>query len=87
MLLQKKTQQALEKLVDVSDVSYKRSLEYLFYGQAPSDPSELFRVVETGFPTHESYQVRPRSHLFAPLARIKSQLFRHRRLRVLPAFH
>lgn len=55
---------ALEKLVDVSDVSYKRSLEYLFYGQFPSDPSEIFKIVETGFSLSSSYEVCKRSSLF-----------------------
>jgi alpha-mannosidase len=41
----------LEQLVDLSDNSYKRSLEYLFYGVDPNLPSEIHRAMEEGFRT------------------------------------
>ena len=42
-------EEKLEQLVDVSDSSYKRSLEYLFYGQDPMAPQEIQRALEEGF--------------------------------------
>ena len=41
--------------VDTSDASYKRSLEYLFYGQDPRLPGEIMRVAEEGFRSSEYY--------------------------------
>ena len=38
-----------------SDASYKRSLEYLFYGQDPRLPGEIMRVAEEGFRSSEYY--------------------------------
>jgi hypothetical protein len=35
--------------VDVSDPTYKRSLEYLFFGECPMMAGELQRVPEDGF--------------------------------------
>jgi len=39
----------MESLVDVSNASYKKSLEYLFYGIDPNFPDEIHNVVEEGF--------------------------------------
>ena len=35
--------------MDVSNASYKKSLEYLFYGVDPNFPDEIHNVVEEGF--------------------------------------
>lgn len=43
----------LESLVDITDQSYKRSLEYLFYS---GDPQEIFSIVEDGFPNAKHYE-------------------------------
>mmetsp|Transcript_34109 Transcript_34109/g.96662 ORF Transcript_34109/g.96662 Transcript_34109/m.96662 type:complete len:1474 (-) Transcript_34109:585-5006(-) len=47
--LRNRFEEHLESLVDMSDSSYKRSLEYLFYGDNPSLPGELQRVADDGF--------------------------------------
>ena len=39
----------MESMVDVSSNSYKKSLEYLFYGIDPNTPNEIYRVIEEGF--------------------------------------
>lgn len=39
----------MESLVDVSTSSYKKSLEYLFYGIDPNAPNEIHHVIEEGF--------------------------------------
>jgi hypothetical protein len=39
----------MESLVDVSTSSYKKSLEYLFYGIDPNLPNEIYHVIEEGF--------------------------------------
>ncbi len=39
--LRNRFEEKLEQLVDLSDVSYKRSLEYLFYGMDPHLPNEM----------------------------------------------
>eukprot|EP01048_Picozoa_sp_COSAG05_P007592 COSAG05_NODE_539_length_8851_cov_3.718693_2_plen_1327_part_00 len=44
----------LESLVDISDSSYKKSLEYLFYGEIPGTQS-LQSIMEEGFPAADSY--------------------------------
>eukprot|EP00817_Percolomonadidae_sp_ATCC50343_P006469 CAMPEP_0117419046 /NCGR_PEP_ID=MMETSP0758-20121206/704_1 /TAXON_ID=63605 /ORGANISM="Percolomonas cosmopolitus, Strain AE-1 (ATCC 50343)" /LENGTH=1291 /DNA_ID=CAMNT_0005199911 /DNA_START=513 /DNA_END=4388 /DNA_ORIENTATION=- len=43
----------LESLVDISDQSYKRSLEYLFFS---SDQSNLFSIIEDGFPNSSHFE-------------------------------
>jgi Leucine-rich repeat (LRR) protein len=45
----------LESLVDIADSSYKKSLEYLFYGEIPGTP-DLQSIMEEGFPSAEAYQ-------------------------------
>lgn len=49
--LRNRFEEKLEQLVDLSDVSYKRSLEYLFYGLDPHLPNEMQRAMEEGFRT------------------------------------
>ena len=44
----------LESLVDITDSSYKKSLEYLFYGEIPGTP-DLQTIMEDGFPSAEAY--------------------------------
>ena len=53
--LRNRFEERLEHLVDLSDTSYKRQLEYLFYGQDPSEPMELFRAMEEGFRSAHEY--------------------------------
>jgi len=47
--LRNKFEEKMESLVDVSNASYKKSLEYLFYGVDPNAPSEIAHVLEEGF--------------------------------------
>ncbi len=54
--LRNRFEEKLEQLVDLSDVSYKRSLEYLFYGLDPHLPNEMYRAMEEGFRTPQEYQ-------------------------------
>jgi hypothetical protein len=52
--LRNRFEEKLEQLVDLSSDSYKRKLEYLFYGIDPKLPTEIFRAMEEGFrPVHE----------------------------------
>jgi len=53
--LRNRFEEQLETVVDVQDGSYKRSLEYLFYGDSPSLPGELNRAVEDGFRRPSEY--------------------------------
>uniref|UniRef100_A0A7S4J9U1 U2A'/phosphoprotein 32 family A C-terminal domain-containing protein n=1 Tax=Guillardia theta TaxID=55529 RepID=A0A7S4J9U1_GUITH len=53
--LRNRFEERLEQLVDTSDGSYKRSLEYLFYGQDPRLPGEILRVAEEGFRAADFY--------------------------------
>jgi len=56
--LRNRFDQTLESTVNTNDSSYKKSLEYLFYGVNPdTHPSaELQRVVEDGFPEAEEWE-------------------------------
>jgi hypothetical protein len=54
--LRNRFEEKLEQLVDLSDNSYKRSLEYLFYGVDPNLPNEIHRAMEEGFRTPQEYQ-------------------------------
>jgi hypothetical protein len=47
--LRNRFEEKLESLVDTSEPGYKRSLEYLFYGDDPRLPGETLRVAEEGF--------------------------------------
>lgn len=49
--LRNRFEEKLEQLIDLSVSSYKRSLEYLFYGIDPVCPNEIFRAMEEGFRT------------------------------------
>ena len=53
--LRNRFEQRLEALVDVSDPTYKRSLEYLFAGDVPELPGELQRCLEDGFRSPAEY--------------------------------
>ena len=53
--LRNRFEEQLETVVDVQDGSYKRSLEYLFYGDSPALPEELNRAVEDGFRRPSEY--------------------------------
>lgn len=53
--LRNRFEEKLEQLVDLSDTSYKRSLEYLFYGTDPADTSEMHRAMEEGFKSMTEY--------------------------------
>ncbi|CAD8078760.1 unnamed protein product [Paramecium sonneborni] len=47
--IRNKFEEKMESLVDVSNQSHKKSLEYLFYGVDPNFPSEIYNVIEEGF--------------------------------------
>lgn len=47
-LLRNRFEERLEAIVNVNDVSYKRSLEYLFFGENESMSGELVRAMEEG---------------------------------------
>jgi hypothetical protein len=40
----------------LTDPSYKRNLEYLFYGQNPAAPKEMHKAMEEGFRSNEDYE-------------------------------
>ena len=46
----------LESVVDTSDSSYKRALEYLFYGEDPECPGEILRALQEGFQPAAAYE-------------------------------
>ena len=46
----------LEKMIDLSDQNYKKSLEYLFYGNDPNLKNEISRAMEEGFWTESEYK-------------------------------
>lgn len=54
--LRNRFEEKLETLVDPSDSSYKRNLEYLFMGVDPDRPESLFKIVEEGFKAPEEYE-------------------------------
>ena len=41
--------------MDLSDNSYKRNLEYLFYGVDPASQTEIHRAMEEGFRSQSEY--------------------------------
>ena len=43
-------------MVNTNDLGYKRSLEYLFFGEHPQLPGELMRVMEEGFRPAAEYE-------------------------------
>lgn len=53
--LRNKFEDKLEQLVDLTDSSYKRNLEYLFYGQNPEAPKEMYKTMEEGFRSNQEY--------------------------------
>ena len=53
--LRNRFEEKLEHLVDLSDNSYKRNLEYLFYGVDPAMPTEIHRAMEEGFRSQTEY--------------------------------
>ena len=78
--LRNRFEEKLEQLVDLSDNSYKRNLEYLFYGIDPAQTTELHRAMEEGFRSQAEYEETPlpnciplvNSVASAELARINS---------------
>eukprot|EP00762_Andalucia_godoyi_P006959 ANDGO_08261.mRNA.1 Internalin-I len=76
----------LEQLVDTSDMSYKKSLEYLFVGENPADRNELLRFAEDGVdarsPEDDSI-VLTNSVSLADFRRVSSRKFsRHKEFRL-----
>lgn len=53
--LRNRFEEKLEHLVDLSDNSYKRNLEYLFYGVDPAMQTEIHRAMEEGFRSQGEY--------------------------------
>ena len=53
--LRNRFEEKLEHLVDLSTDSYKKKLEYLFYGIDPKINGEVFRVMEEGFKQVNDY--------------------------------
>lgn len=53
--LRNRFEEKLEQLVDLSDNSYKRNLEYLFYGVDLALPTEIHRAMEEGFRSQSEY--------------------------------
>lgn len=49
--LKNKFEEKMEALVDVSNTSTRKLIEYLFYGQDPNAPGEMEHVIEEGFRT------------------------------------
>ena len=47
--LKNKFEEKMEVLTDLTSVSTRKQLEYLFYGIDPNIPSELEHVIEEGF--------------------------------------
>ena len=76
--LRNKFEEKTEQLIDISNNFYKKYLDYLFYGQDPTAPNEIFRIIEDGFrsPAEASMSNLPayaplvNSMLGADLARI-----------------
>ena len=58
----------LEELVNTSDGSYKRSLEYLFFAEPAELPGELARTMEEGFRADVSAYTGPCGHAAVPLS-------------------
>ena len=53
--LRNRFEERLEQMVNTADFAYKRSLEYLFYGEHPKLAGEFARVMEEGFRPPEQY--------------------------------
>jgi len=53
--LRNRFEERLEQMVNTADFAYKRSLEYLFYGEHPKLAGEFARVMEEGFRPAEEY--------------------------------
>ena len=51
----------------MADAGYKRSLEYLFFGEHPQLPGELMRVMEEGFRPATEYEATY-GHAAVPLS-------------------
>ncbi len=56
--LRNRFEQQLDSMVDTTDPNYKRSLEYLFYGESLDPETNLFAVIEEGFPSARAYKKR-----------------------------
>ena len=53
--LRNRFEERLEAMVNINDTGYKRSLEYLFFGEPASMPGEVARAMEDGFRSPEQY--------------------------------
>ena len=60
--LRNRFEDKLEKMIDLSDQSYKKSLEYLFYGVDPELENEIPRAMEEGFRTEAEYKSLGMAH-------------------------
>lgn len=47
--LRNRFEEKVEQLVDLTNTSQKKSIEYLFYGVDPKIPNEVYRAMEEGF--------------------------------------
>ena len=83
--LRNRFEDALDDLVDTSDPSYKRSLEYLFFGEHPDYPGELLRAIEDGFRTCDAYQ-KMKLHAAVPLSNSVSLVEAPRLNKAITAF-
>ena len=81
--LRNRFEERLDSLVDTKDASYKKSLEYLFYGSDPNLSGEILRVVENGFRSSQEYEVNSFIH---PHSHIHMCLFPFPRLLSAPRF-
>lgn len=44
--LKQKFEEKIESIIDVSSSSYKKNIEYLFFGADPSSPQEVDHIME-----------------------------------------
>jgi len=65
--LRNRFEERLESMVNINDLGYKRSLEYLFFGENPNMPGELAHVMEDGFRLPEQY-LQSTGHAAVPLS-------------------
>lgn len=70
--LRNRFEEKLEQLIDLSDSSYKRSIEYLFYGADTKAPKEIYKAMEEGFRTPNEYSHLGMSHYVALVNSIAS---------------
>uniref|UniRef100_A0A7S1HYF6 U2A'/phosphoprotein 32 family A C-terminal domain-containing protein n=1 Tax=Eutreptiella gymnastica TaxID=73025 RepID=A0A7S1HYF6_9EUGL len=54
--LRNRFEEHLQDIVDLSDPAYKRSLEYLFFGEDPELPGDLLKALEDGLRCASDYE-------------------------------